>query len=118
MKLIYVASPYSGDVERNTEYAKLACRNVLDCGHAFFAPHLLYPAILDDSNPRERERGLAMGCEVLARCDELWVYGSRVSEGMDAEIRAARQLGVPVRYFELTQNCSMAATEAPSFGMM
>lgn len=52
MKLIYVASPYAGDVERNLEYAKAACRAVMDSGHAAFVPHLLYPALLDDSVPR------------------------------------------------------------------
>jgi len=51
MKLIYVASPYKGDIEKNIEYAKEACRYVLNQGNAFFCPHLLYPQILDDNNP-------------------------------------------------------------------
>ena len=55
MKLIYVASPYAGDVERNTEFAKKACRHVMNEGHAFFAPHLLYPAILDEHQPKQRQ---------------------------------------------------------------
>ena len=38
MKLIYVASPYAGDVERNVEYAKQACRTVMESGHAFLPP--------------------------------------------------------------------------------
>ena len=54
MKLIFVASPYAGDIEMNTEFAKDACRHVMNEGHAFFAPHLLYPSILDDSKPEER----------------------------------------------------------------
>ena len=58
MKLIYVASPYAGDVERNTAFAKKACRHVLEQGHAFFAPHLLYPQLLDDTDPQERQAGL------------------------------------------------------------
>ena len=32
MKLIYVASPYAGDVERNVEYAKQACHAVMKKG--------------------------------------------------------------------------------------
>jgi len=39
MNLIYVASPYAGDIERNTEFAKKACWFVMNEGHAFFAPH-------------------------------------------------------------------------------
>ena len=61
MKLIHVASPYAGDIEKNTEFAKEACRFVMDEGHAFFAPHLLYPQVLDENNSAERKLGLAMG---------------------------------------------------------
>ena len=110
MKLIYVASPYSGDVKQNIEYAKRACRNVLDCGHAFFAPHLLYPALLDDCDSEQRKQGTDMGLTVLARCDELWVYGSRVSEGMASEICEAHRLEIPVRYIELNHEM-MAVNE-------
>ena len=97
MKLIYVASPYAGDIEQNTEFAKRACRHVINEGHAFFAPHLLYPQLLDDSNPQERQVGLDMGLAMLPRCDELWCYGDRISHGMHLEIEEAGRLGIPVR---------------------
>lgn len=58
MKLIYIASPYAGDVEVNTEFAKEACRFVMSEGHAFFAPHLLYSQVLDEGNPADRQLGL------------------------------------------------------------
>jgi hypothetical protein len=109
MKMIYVASPYAGDVERNTEYAKLACRTVMEQGHAFFAPHLLYPAILDDSNPRERRLGMSMGLAMLSRCDELWAFGERISAGMSAELAEAKRLDIPVRrIIEQTQEVKKA----------
>ena len=98
MKLIYVASPYAGDIEKNTEFAKEACRFVMDEGHAFFAPHLLYPQVLDENNSAERKLGLAMGKEVLGRCDELWVFGEIISQGMQAEIELAQEHEVPVKY--------------------
>ena len=103
MKLIYVASPLSGDVERNLEFAKQACRAVVDSGCAFFAPHLLYPSIFDDDVPKERKLGMDMGLTVLARCDELWAFGERISKGMAAEMKEAERLGIPVRRFELEQ---------------
>ena len=64
-KLIYVASPYAGDIEANVRFAAAACRYVMAKGHAFFAPHLLYPAILDDSVPSKRALGII--CCPLAR---------------------------------------------------
>ncbi|NNJ28720.1 DUF7768 domain-containing protein [Lacrimispora defluvii] len=97
MKLIYVASPYAGDIEKNTEFAKRACRHAMGEGHAFFAPHLLYPQLLDDSNPQERQAGLDMGLVMLPRCDELWCYGDHLSLGMHLEIEEAGRLGIPVR---------------------
>lgn len=103
MKLIYVASPYAGDIERNVEFAKRACRYVMEQGHAFFAPHLLYPQILDDSNPTERETGLKLGHHMLERCDEIWVFGNKITSGMEAEIERAKQLGIPIRYVSAEQ---------------
>ena len=102
-KLIYVASPLSGDVEKNLEYAREACRAVMDSGHAFFAPHLLYPSFLDDTVPEERKLGMDMGLAALERCDELWAFGPRVSAGMAAEIANAERLGIPVRRMELEE---------------
>jgi hypothetical protein len=97
MKLIYVASPYAGDIEKNIEFAKQACRHVMNKGHAFFAPHLLYPQLLNDAESIERQAGLAMGLAMLPRCDELWCYGDRISSGMQLEIEEAQCIGIPIR---------------------
>lgn len=112
MKLIYVASPYAGDIKRNTEYAKEACRHVMNEGHAFFAPHLLYPHILNEYNPKERQLGLNMGLAMLKSCDELWCFGGYISEGMNAELAEAHRLGSPIRQvMELEQGFSMQKIE-------
>ena len=113
MKLIYVASPYAGDIERNTEFAREACQFVKNEGHAFFAPHLLYSQVLDEGNPADRQLGLTMGQEALSKCDELWVFGETISEGMQGEIDEARLLGIPTRY---VQTQSMAERERPFAG--
>ena len=42
-KLVYIASPYSGDVERNVAFAKAACRYAMNQGVTPIASHLLYP---------------------------------------------------------------------------
>ena len=111
MKLIYVASPYAGDVEKNVEYAKQACRTVMESGHAFFAPHLLYPSVLDDLVPEERQAGIEMGLTLLYRCDELWAFGPTVSSGMQAEIAEAERLRIPV--WRMDTEGKMALAESP-----
>ena len=100
-KTIYVASPYSGDVENNVRFAQDACRMVLSVGSYPYAPHLYLTNILRDEIPEERERGIKAGMAYLAICDELWVFGNRISAGMKGEIKEAERLGKPVRYFDL-----------------
>ena len=96
-KLVYIASPYAGDVEQNVRFAKAACRYAIEQGATPIAVHLLYPQLLDDGIHAEREVGLQMGLRVLEACDELWVCGMHISKGMEAEIFAAGQMGIPVR---------------------
>ncbi len=96
-RLVYIASPYAGDVERNVAFAKEACRYAAAQGCTPVAVHLLYPQFLDDGVPQEREAGLKMGRRVLAACDEFWLCGERLSAGMRAEKAEAERLGIPIR---------------------
>ena len=43
MKLVYIASPYAGDIPNNVERAKEYCKQALEQGVIPIAPHLLYP---------------------------------------------------------------------------
>lgn len=49
--LVYIASPLSGDVEQNLEFARKACRFAIEQEVTPFAPHLLYTQMLDDNSP-------------------------------------------------------------------
>lgn len=95
---VYVASKYAGDTEANVNAAIGYCRMAVRKGYLPVASHLLYPQILDDSNPKERELGLMFGLALLAVCDEVWVFGD-VSPGMAREIGEAKRLKKKVRYF-------------------
>jgi len=80
----------------NMELASLACRYAVQHGCNPMAPHLLIPAFLDDMNPEERQTGIELGMDWLMDCDELWVIGDRISEGMEIEIDTALDAGIPV----------------------
>ena len=43
--------------------------------------------------------GLALGLQMLKRCHELWVFGEKITEGMEKEIEFAEKRGIPIRYF-------------------
>ena len=83
--LVYICSPYSGDTEGNTEKARRYSRFAADA----------------DTIPEETERGLAifMDLVLLGKCEQLWVFGGEVSDGMRREIGRAKQKNMTIRYF-------------------
>lgn len=103
MKLVYICSPYAGEVEQNVAFAQAACRFAISQNCAPVAVHLLYPQLLDDAIPAERDAGIQMGLRVLASCEELWLCGSRISTGMRCELVEAEKLGIPVRRISTEQ---------------
>jgi hypothetical protein len=96
--MVFVCSPYRGDVEANIAFAKRCCLEVIKAGKTPFAPHLYFTQFLDDNIPEERERGINCGLEVLSLCSEIWVFGDKITEGMQAEIDDAEQHGIVVKY--------------------
>ena len=68
-------------------------RFAVNKGYVPIAPHLLFPQFLDNDNPEERELGLFFGNSLMCKRAEVWVFGSRISSGMEAEIGATRQTG-------------------------
>lgn len=98
LPLVYIASPFAGDTERNTEKARGYCRFAVSKGCIPLAPHLHYPQFMDDDDPKQRELGLRFALILLGKCDELWAFGSP-SEGMSREIAKARRRNIPIRFF-------------------
>lgn len=99
-KVVYICSPYAGDVEVNTENARRYCRYAVGAGCMPVAPHLIYPQFMDDSNPDERDVALKFGIVLLSRCAELWWFGDVVSHGMRGEIEYAKRRGIPVIHID------------------
>lgn len=97
--LVYVCSPYAGDVEGNVAAARRYSRFAVMRGAIPVTPYLLYPQFMDDGNPDERALALRFGQVLLDKCSELWSFGARVSSGMEAEIARARRRGMEIRYF-------------------
>ena len=97
--LVYICSPYSGNIENNIKSARRYSRFAVEMGYIPFTPHLLYPQFLDDSNPAERSLGLFFGNVLMAKCAEVWVFGTYISPGMNAEIERAKRKKYTIRYF-------------------
>lgn len=97
--LVYICSPFSGDIEVNTENAKRYCRFAVDSNAIPLAPHLHYPSFMREDDPDERKLGLFFGIVLLGKCDQLWVFGDTVSAGMKAEMDKANRKNMIIRYF-------------------
>lgn len=96
MKKVYICSPLGGDVERNLQRAKKYTEYALKCGTAPVVPHF-YALCLDDNNPKEREIGMAAGLSLLWFCDEMWIFGDEVTEGMRSEMQFCKNLNIRTR---------------------
>lgn len=97
--IVYICSPYAGDVETNVQKARRYCRFAVDKGYIPIAPHLLFTQFLNDDNPKERQLGIFFGNAVMSKCSEVWVFGDRISDGMEAEIKRAKRKNYRLRYF-------------------
>lgn len=102
--LVYICSPYAGDVETNAENARKYSRFAVENMAIPFAPHLLMPQYMDEAT--ERDLALRMGFIFLSKCEQVWVFGERITNGMAYEIRRATGMGKKVRYF--TTDCREA----------
>lgn len=104
-RVVYICSPCNpratGELgrrvlEQNLRNAECYCRAAVDSHAVPIAPHLLFTRFLDEFNPSDRNIGLECAIQILKQCDELWVFGDRISEGMKAEIEMAQDMNMPV----------------------
>ena len=97
--IVYICSPFAGNIEKNVVAARTYSRFAVEHGYIPIAPHLLFSQFLDDSDPKERELGLFFGNAIMSKCSEVWVFGSHISSGMEAEIKRAKWKNYRLRYF-------------------
>jgi hypothetical protein len=99
MRRVILESPFAGDVERNTAYARHCLRDCLERGDAPIASHLLFtqPGVLDDDKPAERKLGIDAGLAWLPVAQAMVVYADHgESPGMMAAISLAKRAGIPI----------------------
>ena len=101
MRKVYVCAPLGGNIEENLKKVKIYTAYALRCGTAPVVPHF-YALCLDDNDPKDREIGLAAGLSLLWFCDELWLFGDTVTDGMSAELKFCKNLNIRVR--KITEN--------------
>lgn len=96
--LVYICSPFSGDIEGNKQKAAEFAFFAYKQGCIPLTPHLLFPFMNDESR-EERALALHMDIILMGKCQEVWVLSERITSGMSAEIEKATKRRQTVRYF-------------------
>jgi len=114
MAMIYLAHPYFADtVEGMQANRKNAIRWGLWIASTFkiavSADWIWWCEALVET-PENRELGLACDDQAIAKCDEFWMVGGRVSSGM------ARGRGVACDHRVLVRDLTVLGYTAPDFG--
>jgi len=104
MPLVFIESPFAGDVDTNIKFARACMRDSLNRGESPFAMHLLYTQeeILNDEIPEERNRGIEAGFAWGKHASKTVVYTNLgITAGMELGIQRAKEEGREIEYREL-----------------
>ena len=107
MRRVIIESPYTGDIDRNTTYARRAVADSLARDEAPLASHLLYTqaGILDDDNPDDRKKGINAGLAWGPAADATVVYiDYGFTDGMHEGMARARAEGRPIEFRHIGDN--------------
>ena len=93
----YICSPYRDSPRVNVMRARQYCKFAVGRGCIPIAPHLYFPQFISEID--ERGKAMLMNFELMKLCGEVWVFGERITQGMEAEIAHAGRLRKNIRYF-------------------
>lgn len=102
MDRIFICSPLRGDIDGNMRNARQFARFAALQKKIPITPHIYFTQFLNEHLEEERALGISMGIELMEHCDELWVFGTTISEGMQCEINWWIDSGRPLRHFSVS----------------
>jgi hypothetical protein len=97
----YVASPLNASsekkIKKNMKKAR-AYESVLNIltGVRNRAIQGYVPSVLNDKNPEERQMGLDLGIKMLKMSDAIILCGTKITDGMAAELKVALEDGMKI----------------------
>ena len=94
--IVYICSRFRGNIAHNMAMARRYSRFAADRGCVPLTPHLWLPQFLSEET--ERDLAISMDLRLLECCDELWVCGDEISEGIAREIAHAEDIGIPIKH--------------------
>ena len=97
-KTVFIGHPIGGDVKGNAEKVLKICAEVHTRDIIPVAPYLISLQYLNDEVTEDRELGMEANHECFRRryVDELWLFGDRISSGMQQEVLLAKEMSIPI----------------------
>jgi hypothetical protein len=116
MKLVIIESPFAGDIRANRRYARRALLDSINRGEVPFASHLLYPQVLDDNLPADRELGIKLGLHWAAKADlaAFYVDLGPLTPGMLAAQQFYLTQHIPIEFRHIYKKPKAAQPSEPS----
>lgn len=87
------------------------CEFVFRQEHIPINPFRLFDYFLGDRVERNAIR--AANAEMLSRCDEVWVFGQTLADGVLVEIAQAKSENKPIRYFTIDNDADKIREVTP-----
>ena len=103
-KIAYIIHPFRDNKESNEKNMKFIAAVAVRSGTVPIATALYFPHFLNEEDEAERLEGIDGGLTLMECCDEVWLFGFNISEGMKMELDCARELKLPVRLYDMRMN--------------
>ena len=92
---------FSAMSKRNFFLREHIIKFILEKGHTPSSAFMMYSYFLLDTV--DRKALISANNELIRRSDEVWVFGP-ISDGVVEEIRLARELKLPVHFFQICES--------------
>ena len=104
MKRVILESPWRGNVARNLGYLNRCLLDSVSRGEAPIASHKIFPGVLDDYEPEQREVGIESGLAWVPVAEKMVVYTDYgISDGMENAMSRARLHNIPIELRKINE---------------
>ena len=97
-KRVYICAPYDGENTRSREKIWGYCLFARERTYAPIAPFLYYPQFMPEIYEKEMQLMRSLALRDLLTCEEIWVFGNKVTPEMENEISCASSHGLNIRW--------------------
>lgn len=95
-RLVYICAPYDGDQDKYFIRVQDYCLSALRESAVPIAPPLMYSSMITAFDPRFDYVERVCAHMLLTVCDELWLFGDKLTPEMVEEINLANLWDIPV----------------------